>query len=250
MNRFFNALIAIAVAGGLLSCGKDSDGTGPGNIDGQIRVLFIGNSLTYTNDLPAMVEAVAAAAGANIVTQSIALSNFALIDHWEQGTADVAISNGNFNFVVLQQGPSSLPLNRDTLRIATALFNTRIRESGAVPALFAVWPEIERFEVFPDVIESYRLAAQDVDGVFLPVGNTWLATLSARPNAPLYGADGYHPGVAGTYAAAVVIVSVLSARDPQTLSLQVPGVNLDAGLMTAIHTAARAAISSTLLLPQ
>src|SRR6185295_3078149 len=110
MNRFFNASVAVLVAGGLLSCSKDEATTPSGD---ATRVLFIGNSLTYTNDLPSMVEAVASAAGMTFVTQSIALANYALIDHWNDGVAQGTIRNGNFDFVVLQQGPSSLQLSRD-----------------------------------------------------------------------------------------------------------------------------------------
>jgi hypothetical protein len=245
MNRFFNVSLAAFVAISTLSCSKEDEPTGPEGA--QIRVLFIGNSLTYTNDLPGMVERVAAAAGESIVTQSIANPGYALIDHWNDGVVQGAIQDGAFDYVVLQQGPSSLPLNRDTLRLAAALLAPVIQEAGGIPALFAVWPEIERYSVFPDVNESYYLAAQDVNGVFLPVGNTWVRTFSARPGAPLYGPDGYHPDVAGTYAAAVVIVSVLTGRDPQTLALAVTGLSLDQGLMEAIHAAARSAISANAL---
>ena len=245
MNRFSNLLAGVAVAAGLLSCSKDET-TGPtGN---AVRVLFIGNSLTYTNDLPRMVEAVAAAAGASIITESIAYPNYALIDHWNDGLAQETIRTGNFDYVVLQQGPSTLQLSRDTLRLATGLFAPGILQSGAVPALFSVWPEIQRFEFMGVVAESYRLAAEDVGGIYLPVTDTWANTFAARPDAPLYGDDGYHPGVAGTYAAAVVMVSVFSNRDPGTFSFNVPGVSIGLGLMETIHSAAQAALATRLQL--
>src|SRR4051812_27312281 len=48
---------------------------------GGVHVLFIGNSLTYTNDLPRTVEQIAASAGDTIRTRAVALPDFALIDH-------------------------------------------------------------------------------------------------------------------------------------------------------------------------
>ncbi len=241
MNRFFNAVAVSVSALTMVSCGKDDPGAPE---DGNaIRVLFIGNSLTYTNDLPHMVQDLAEASGESIVAQSIALPNYALIDHWKEGVAQETIRSGGFDFVVLQQGPSSLAINRDSLRLVTAMFDGVIRQSGARTALFAVWPELERFSVFPVVAESYFLAAQDVGGMYLPVGNTWLYTFNTRQDAPLYGPDGYHPGVAGTYAAAVVMVSMFTSRDPESLSLDVPGLDLDKSLMTIIQTAARSAIA-------
>lgn len=249
MNRYFNVSLAVVFAAGALSC-SSSEGTGPLRTGDAIRVLFIGNSLTYTNDLPQIVESIGTAAGENIETVSVSYPNYALIDHWNDGLIQDEIRTGSFDYVVLQQGPSSLPVNRDSLRLVTALFDPVIRESGAMPALFAVWPDISRFDFFPDVAESYRLAAQDVVGVYLPVGNTWLAVWNQIPTAPLYGGDGYHPGLAGSYAAAVVMVSVLADRDPQSLPRNVPGISLDQALVNAIHQAAKTTISSSALLPR
>ena len=70
-----------------------------------------------------------------------------------------------------------------------------------MPGLYAVWPDKSRIFAFPDVAESYRLAAEAVDGLFFPVGDAWFETWKAIPTAPLYGTDDFHPAVAGTYAA-------------------------------------------------
>jgi hypothetical protein len=248
MNRTLSAVLVTAVALFASSCG--SAGPSESGNGADIRVLFIGNSLTYSNDLPRMVEILGAAAGEHIVTESVALADYALIDHWNDGDVQSEIHDGHFDYVVLQQGPSTLAVNRDSLRLVTALFNPVIRESGAVPALFAVWPETERFSAFPIVAESYYLAAQDVGGVYLPVGDTWLATWNAREDAPLYGGDGYHPGLAGSYAAAVVIVAKFTNRNPESFPLDVAGIPLDQGLMSTIHSAAQATITSNTLLPR
>ena len=138
-------------------------------------VLFIGNSLTEGNDVPGIVQALADSAHTpGLRTAAITAGGSALEDHWARGTARVAIAEGNWRFVVLQQGPSALPESRANLREWTARFAERIRAAGAQPALYTVWPESERFGFFDDVIESYRLAAQDVHGVELPAGGAWL----------------------------------------------------------------------------
>ena len=48
---------------------------------GGVHVLFIGNSLTYVNDLPATVEAIARSAGDTIQVMTVAGAGLALIDH-------------------------------------------------------------------------------------------------------------------------------------------------------------------------
>ena len=236
-------LLALAV----LSCRHD-DAVAPVRVPGVLRVLFIGNSLTYVNDLPGMVSSLATASGLSIETASVTAGDFALIDHWNMGNARFAVQNGHYDVVVLQQGPSSLAVNRDSLRLWTKMWAPEIRHAGGRPALYAVWPEKARMYAFPDVSESYRRAAADVDGLFFPVGDTWLETWNLRPDAQLYGPDDFHPSVAGTYAAAVVIVSVLSNRAATSLaaSFTLPAAAsdpLDPDLALTIRQAAQTVLS-------
>ena len=82
---------------------------GFGQAPAPARVLFVGNSLTYANDLPAMVATLARAAGKPMQVDSVALPDFGLEEHWQQGDARRAIARGGWTYVVLQQGPSALP---------------------------------------------------------------------------------------------------------------------------------------------
>jgi hypothetical protein len=148
--------------------------------------------------------------------------------------------------VVLQQGPSSTALNRDTLLIATRHFAGEIGRVTARPALFSAWPAQQRRQDFERAIESYSLAAADVNGLFLPVASAWLATWRRDPSVALY-ADGLHPSPAGAYLSALVIYARLLGRSPRglpgTLTLRsgrivsVPG-DLAAVLQEAAHEVA------------
>jgi hypothetical protein len=184
---------------------------------GGLRVLFLGNSLTYTNDLPLIVQALARASGEELEVESVALPNVSLQDLWFEGQALDAIARGGWNFVVMQQGPSSLPESRVDLRKWTKKFAGRIREVGARPALYMVWPSSDRLSFFDAVSESYTLAAIDVRGMLCPAGEAWRAAWRRDPNAPLYGPDGFHPTQAGSYAAALSIYGMLFQRSPQGL---------------------------------
>lgn len=212
-----------------------------------LRLLFMGNSLTYVNLLPVMVDSLAAAAGIPIISTMMASPSYALVDHYDILERRALVQNGDFDFVIMQQGPSSLPESRVLLLDGVRLWNPLIRAGGARPALYAVWPEKARSNVFPDVSESYRLAAVEVDGLFFPVGDTWVETWARRPDAALYGPDDFHPSVAGTYAAAVVIVSMLGHRDPESLPTHFNldpaiGVEPDSALGATIRAAAKAVI--------
>ena len=86
--------------------------------DGQapLRVLFVGNSLTGTNDLPAVVATLREDFGTEIEYRTIAPGGMSLEDHWAAGQAPAALASGNWDAVVMQQGPSALPESQANLR--------------------------------------------------------------------------------------------------------------------------------------
>jgi hypothetical protein len=204
-SRLVPILLAIA------SClGSPTD---PGPLEGR-RALFIGNSYLYTQNIPEMVEALADSAhGDKIATAMVAGPNLALIDHWGSGPAREAIAQGGWEWVILQQGPSSVGVNRDTLRLATTYFAGVIAGVNAKPALFSAWPGEDRRQDFPAAIESYTLAAQDVDGILLPIAAAWMAAWQRDPTLQLY-QDGLHPTPQGAYLSALVIYAVLLEKSP------------------------------------
>ena len=180
-----------------------------------LRVLFIGNSLTASNDLPAIVQAMAKADHKKpLVFKSMAVPGFSLEDHLDRGEAQRAIAKGKWDVVVLQQGPSALEESRIQLVRDTRRFNQLIRRAGAKTALYMVWPSTERAQDFERVCESYRLAAADVDGMLFPAGGAWLAAWRHDPKLALYSPDGLHPTVVGSYLAALVIYEKLYESTP------------------------------------
>lgn len=183
----------------------------------DLRVLFIGNSLTYSNDLPLVVQALAKAAGKNLAVESVTFGGYSLEDHWNNGEALRLIAQKGWNVVVMQHGPSTLPESRVELRLWTKKFAQRIRKAGGRPALFMVWPPKDRLSYFDDVRDAYSLAASDVRGMFIPAGEAWRAAWRRDADAPLYSGDDFHPSEAGTYAAALSIYGMLYRQAPQNL---------------------------------
>ena len=200
---------AVLILAGCLGRGSP---TGPPLIGDGRRALFIGNSYLYLLDVPGLVKALADSTGESLAVMTVAGPDMALIDH-VGGMASTMIARGGWEWVVLQQGPSSVEVNRDTLRLATKAFAREMVRVGAKPALFSAWPSELRRVDFPRAIESYQLAAQDVDGIFIPVAGAWLEAWERDPDIGLY-SDGLHPSRAGAYLAAVVVYCKLFDRSP------------------------------------
>ncbi len=212
------AVISLLLA--LPSCGSETTTIEPDS-EG-LRVLFIGNSLTYTNDLPGMLDWMLDQADVAVgEIETVAFPNFGLEDHWGLGSARGRISEGDFDVVVLQQGPSATE-GRPSLLEYSQLFADEIVAAGGKPALYMVWPSEARFFDFDGVSDSYATAAEQVDGLLFPAGEAWRAAWAQDPDLALYGGDGFHPSELGTYLAALVMFAQLAATDPRTLPAVIP----------------------------
>ena len=189
----------------------------------ELRVLFIGNSLTSMNNVPRLVEQLTDTGDVRVRASSITRNDFSLDDHWAQGDAVRAINTGGWSHVVLQQGPSALPASQVLLRAATRRFDEVIRRAGARTALYMVWPSEARSRDFDAVRDSYASAARDVGGVFLPAGEAWRAAWRRDPTLALYTFDRFHPTVHGSQLAALVIAQRLTGRQAVKEPKGIPG---------------------------
>jgi hypothetical protein len=90
------------------------------------------------------------------------------------------------------------------------------------------------------VSETYRLAAEAINGRLAPAGDAWLAAWGRSATLPLYGSDGFHPSIMGTYLAALTIFGAVYERSAvglparlatPALSFQVPSA--EAALLQA-----------------
>jgi len=182
-----------------------------------LRVLFIGNSLTYANDLPAIVAAIGQAEGHPIACDVVAAPDFSLEDHWQRGEARAAIARGGWTTVVLQQGPSALMESRALLVDYTKRFDREIRKAGASTALYMVWPSRQRRGDFPGTSASYAAAARAVGGQLFPVGDAWREAWRIDGRLALYGPDGFHPSPLGSALAGLVIFQGLTGQPARGL---------------------------------
>ena len=236
------ALVVLIAAAAVASCGSSS--VEP-DTDPTLRILFIGNSLTYVNDLPATVQHLGQSdPSRGVVVSSVAVGGFSLEDHWNRGDAQRAIASARWDLVVLQQGPSALPESRVSLIDYATRFAGEIRKAGGRPAMYMVWPELDRETEWSAVTASYAAAAEAVDGLLLPAGEALRAVRADAPSVHLFESDGFHPSVAGTYGVALVIYARAAGVSPIGLTARAGGSSLPPGYVTALEAGAAQAISA------
>lgn len=209
---------------------------------GALRLLFLGNSLTYVHDVPHLVLRMSAAVGRmprTVVTR--AAPNLGLEDHWNDPQTRALLASGNFDVVIMQQGPSTLTASRVDLLQWAGVLSTGARRHEARPAIYGVWPP--RGGDIDAGVTNYADAARAKDALLFPVAAAWRATWAADPSMPLYGPDDFHQGVHGAWLAALVIASVLHDLPPASFPNLFPGT-ITATQETLMKSAAASAIAS------
>lgn len=173
------------------------------------KVLFIGNSLTYTNDLPSLVAAIGADKGNLIEKEMIAKPNYALEDHWGEGCIQKMIESGFYDFVVIQQGPSSQPDGAQSLLEYGGKIQELCKANDTKLAFFQVWPAKINYQTFPGVIANYMNAAYSTGAILCPVGYAWKQYMDKTNDFSYYGPDEFHPSMLGSAVAADIIYKAL-----------------------------------------
>lgn len=207
--------------------------------DAELKVVFVGNSLTYTHDLPAVFEALAAGAGLDASALGIARPDWSLEEHWRSGTAG-EIRARRPDLVVLQQGPSTLSSSREHLLAWGDSMTRAVREAGAVPAYLMVWPPDDPRFSFGAVLASYRAAAEAHGAMFAPAGVAWLEAWKDDRALRLWGPDGFHPSPEGTVLAALALLHLLCG-DPGPI--EPPPAGVPAPLLAQLSAAAGRAVA-------
>jgi hypothetical protein len=192
-----------------------------------LRVLFIGNSYTFVNDLPGTLHALALAAGSDpaIEVSSVTVGGYTLQQHWDGPDARPAIARGGLTHVVLQD-QSVEPASDPTAFAASArLFTDAIAAAHATPVLYETWARKAGDAIYaspwagdtPDkmqdlLLAAYGAAVTEGSAELAPVGEAFRETWTLHPGIDLYQSDGSHPTPAGTYLAACVFYDVLAGH--------------------------------------
>jgi hypothetical protein len=190
-----------------------------------LRVLFIGNSYTFVNDLPSMTRSMVTASRhvSSIAVDSVVVGGATLKNLWDAGEAATRVHAGGWTHVVIQ-GQSVEPcVDPETYADYAARFATEARSVGASPLIYGTWPHDFGDPIFsgawatktPTFLEAcletgFTAAVARNAGALVDVGEAWMRVVAARPDLTLWQPDHSHPTVAGTFLAASKFVAALT----------------------------------------
>lgn len=218
------------------------------------NILFIGNSFTFFNDLPLMLEKLTAAAGEEIHTEAVLRGGAYLHDFVNpedeigQKLREVYPTR-EWDYIVLQDqsfNPAGNP--EDCLRSAAALCS--MMKGNARFLFYSTWAYEDGTEklsgtgmtydeMLAALTETYQEAAEANGGIRVPVGAAFAKLYREHPEIILYEPDNFHPSAAGSYAAACLFYKAVTGNSPENLGTP-EGVNeCDAMLIREITAVAK-----------
>lgn len=176
------------------------------------RVLFVGNSYTFSHDLPAVLSQIAGAAFPDhpIMTRMVAEPGWTLEQHWQDRRAILEIRSGDWDHVVLQGHSLGSIEARERLFEYARRFDSEIREAGASTVLFMTWARRDQPRMLETIATAYDELGRELGARVAPVGIAWQRSHARRPDIHLWHVDGSHPSPAGTYLAAAVFYGLIS----------------------------------------
>ncbi|MEH2069836.1 MAG: SGNH/GDSL hydrolase family protein [Nostoc sp.] len=193
----------------------------------SIKVLFIGNSYTYFNDLPWLTQQLAESAKETktLKNEMVVVGGATLKSHWKRGEALKLIKAKRWDYVVLQE-QSILPITDPQEMYEYAnLFDAEIKQVNSRTVFYLTWAKQNQPETQEILTNSYMSIAKKLNAKVAPVGIVWQKVREANPKLNLYSSDGSHPSPIGSYVAACVFYATFYENSPVGLSRRIYSTN-------------------------
>ncbi|OYY21308.1 MAG: hypothetical protein B7Y69_08890, partial [Sphingobacteriia bacterium 35-40-8] len=145
-----------------------------------VRVLFVGNSYVYYNNLIQMIGLITDSIDTKIICKKSVFGGSTLGDHWNgrKGLKSrQIIANGKFDIVVIQDN-SMWPIDhKDSVLYFGELFCKEIKQKGARPFLYNTWARQKTPETQNAINLVYQELGKAQGATVVPVGSCWSKAL-------------------------------------------------------------------------
>lgn len=228
--------------------------------DQELNILFLGNSLTYYNDMPKMFEALAKAAGRKVNVDSITKGSATMRD-FTYPTTEVGNKlqvklkeKPNWDYIIIEPSRRMSPLEDTVLNAeieAAKALQQMAKDAGGKVILYSVWgnntgsagvysatdtsPSYSKVKDSPIsrkahtkfMHEANLKVSEALGGVLVVEAGYAFENLYAQTSAvDLYHSDERHPSPAGSYLVACTIFASLFGEESE-------GITYTAGLANA-----------------
>ncbi len=173
-----------------------------------MKVLFVGNSHTFVNDMPELLRQMADSKGVSIDAVQNTSGGRGLEWQFKQWDVRYNIFYGNYDYIVLQHTAHPFP-GEQHLEDSLSKIMKMVNFSSATPVLYQCWSEKNNPEGQAVIEAAHRNVAAKSCMMLAPVGEAWG---QLRDKYELYFSDGEHTSSQGAYLAACVFFATLTGQ--------------------------------------
>ena len=182
----------------------------------EINVLFIGNSLTYYNNMWNLFEGLSILKGKNVHATAVTYGGKSLEFHSTSHNAETAINAGNFDYVVLQDICGSFEDSK--LSRGSAAIIPKIKEANPDAKLvyYATWPKNSVKETrTAEFTACYLNKAQKYGALIAPAGEAFYDLSKTNSKSYYDSGDDTHPQPVGSFLSACTMFYTIFADEAQ-----------------------------------
>ena len=190
-----------------------------------MRILMLGNSFTFTNNMP---QTLAELTGAEVVHHTrggARLSEYLNPKAKLGARTQAALQDEHWDYVVLQEMSHGTMTSPKSFFASVEQLCKQIRENGAIPILYATWAYQkggamltakgwDYDEMACKLSEGYQKAARENHALIADVGRRFYELSDTQD---LYAADGVHPNELGSHIAAQTLAAVIQEHKENQL---------------------------------
>ncbi len=155
--------------------------------------------------MPEILEYIGKQNGITIKTKNLCFPNYAIIDHINNGKLQKILEKKPFDYLIIQQGPSSQTEGKGMLIEDGAKMKVLCDKYKIKLGYYMVWPSVRYYHTFDKVIENHTLAAKQNNALLFSVGSVWKDYNTYKNKETLYNFDNFHPSKVGSFLAALTI---------------------------------------------
>lgn len=193
-------------------------------------ILFIGNSYTFSPDIPKIVETFINSDPSSPIKVNIYSSvapGLHMKDQWERGEPLQKIRSKKWHYVVLQNQSNwaCFPQMRKDFMQYGRMFAYEIQKTGGIPVIPETWPKEPNSNWYQDIPQirdfAYMYArlrkhtpevATYLGGQLVPINFYWLTAMNKTKGMKFY-RDGSHMTMAGAYLNALVYYKFFTGQN-------------------------------------
>ena len=205
-----------------------------------MKILFIGNSHTYYNAMPQLVQELFLATGQKVHVTMLAVGGKNLSYHATSVSAPFNIRYGEYDMVIAQEKAGSF--DESAFMDGAKALKELTDAVGSAFYLYMPWVARNNRAAQKDMTDVYQRFCRANGCFFAPAGEVFGRMLLTEPADALYREDGAHATLFGSYVAALTIFYTITGRKRimKVEGIEDPGVKLGfpVELCQRVHTEA------------